>query len=199
MRRLVIVFTTVLLLLAFASPAAAAPPVRTSGVFAQASAFSSSCTEQGGTTLCTDVFVDVFSFEDEFTDVCVGIFSYSIGPSGRFRSVSDTFGCSPGGPLSVAADGSAASLASSDVQLVTCSRRACTEGDVVTVAADWTAIGTPFTYSGRTTFSDGTCTFRQSWKGVQSETTSSFSIDGADYEGGGFLVREDVTVTERCR
>jgi hypothetical protein len=199
MRRLLISITAVMLLLAFASPAAAARPIKQSGTWEQASAFSSSCTQQGGNSLCTDVYVDAFAFDDEFSDVCVGMFTYSISPSGRFRFVSDANGCGAANGFAVADDGTWASLAPSDVQLYSCNARTCTEGDLVTVAADWVAIGDPSTYSGRATYTDGACTYRQSWDGVQSQATSSFSVGGVAYEGDGYILREEFTVTERCR
>lgn len=199
MRRLLIPITTVLLLLAFASPAAAARPIKQSGTWEQASAFSSSCTQQGGSTVCTDVYVDAFAFEDEYSDVCVGMFTYSISPSGRFRFISDASGCGPANGFAVATDASSAALAATDVQLYSCNARTCTEGALVTVAADWTAIGEPVAYSGRATFTDGTCTYRQSWNGDQAQATSTVSIDGADHTADGFILREEFTVSERCR
>lgn len=199
MRRLLILLPAVLVFLAFAAPVAAARPIKSSGTWEQASAFSSSCTQQGGLTQCTDVFVDVFAFEDEFTDVCVGMFSYSISPSGRFRSTGDASGCGPANGFAVADDATWATLGASDVQLYSCDQRSCTEGDLVTVVADWTAIGEPSAYSGRATYTFESCTYRQSWDGVQAQAASSFSIDGAVYDGDGYILREEFTVSEQCR
>jgi hypothetical protein len=199
MRRLVILLTTVLMLLAFATPAAAAPPIKDSGSVQQASAFASSCTEQGGNTLCTDVFVDAFSFEDEFSDVCVGIFTYTIRANGQFRPVSDVSGCGPANGFSVASDGSSAAVGPTDIQLVSCDERGCSDEGVATVEASWTATSDPIAYSGKATYKEGNCTYRQSWTGIRAEGTSAISIGDASYAGDGFLAREEYTVSERCR
>lgn len=199
MRRLVILLTTVLMLLAFATPAAAAPPIKQSGSVQQASAFAGSCTQQGGNTLCTDVFIDAFSFEDEYSDVCVGIFTYTIRANGQFRPVSDVFGCGPANGFAVASDGSSATLGATDAQLASCDERGCTDEGLTTVEASWTATSDPFPYSGKATFKEGNCTFRQAWTGIRAEGTSDFSIGDASYAGDGFMAREDYTVSERCR
>ncbi|HEX7173527.1 MAG TPA: hypothetical protein VF365_13085 [Candidatus Limnocylindria bacterium] len=199
MRRLVILLATVLMLLAFAAPAAAAPPIKDSGSVQQASAFAGSCTEQGGNTLCTDVFIDAFSFEEEFSDVCVGIFTYTIRANGQFRSVSEVSGCGPANGFSVASDGSSAIVGPSEIQLASCDQRGCTDAGVVTVEASWTATSDPTPYSGKATFKEGTCTFRQSWTGIRAEAAASLSIGDESYAGDGFLAREEFTVSERCR
>jgi len=199
MRRLIVILTTVLLLLAFASPAAAAAPIKDSGSVQQASAFVSSCTEQGGNTLCTDVFVDAFSFEDEFSDVCVGISTYVIRANGQFRPVSDVSGCGPANGFSVASDGSSAVIGASEIQLASCDERGCTDAGVVTVEGSWEATSAPTPYSGKATFKEGTCTFRQSWTGVRAEAATSLSIGDDSYAGDGFMAREEFTVSERCR
>jgi hypothetical protein len=199
MRRLIVTFTTLVLLLAFAAPAAAAPPITSSGSVQQASAFASSCTEQGGNTLCTDVFIDAFAFEDEFSDVCVGIFTYTIRANGQFRPVSDVSGCGPANGFAVASDGSSAALASSEIQLVSCNQRGCTDEGVVTVEAGWAATSDPTPYSGKATLKEGSCTFRQSWTGIRADAATTFSVGDDAYAGEGFMAREEFTVTERCR
>lgn len=199
MRRLLILLTTVLMLLAFATPAAAAPPIKQSGSVQQASAFASSCTQQGGNTLCTDVFVEAISFEDQFSDVCVGIFTYTIRANGQFRPVSEVSGCGPANDFSVAPDGSSASVGPTEIQLASCDERGCTEAGAATIEVSWTATSDPFPYSGRATFKEGNCTFRQAWTGIRAEGTSLISIGDASYAGDGFAAREEFTVSERCR
>lgn len=199
MRRLVLVVIAMVAFLSMAAPVAAARPIKESGTFEQALAFSSSCTQQGPNTSCTDAEVDYFSYPDGYTEACVWIFSYTIGRNGQFRPGAQQSGCTPGAVGDVSDDASAATLTATEVQLFDCNQRTCTPGDTVTVSASWSAVGAPMTYTRRETFSDGTCTYRQTITGVQSEATSSFSIGSATYNGDGFLVHEDYAVTARCR
>ena len=199
MRRLIVIIGSTVLLLASVSPAMAARPIKSSGVWQQASAFSSSCQTQGANTVCTDIGVDAFAFNDEFSDACVWTFTYSIGRNGQFRPISDAHGCAPASSFSVASGAASATLGATQVQLYSCNQRTCVAGDTVTVAGSWTAISGASTYSGRATYTDGSCTYRQSWSGVSSQASASFSVDSTDYLGEGFILREDFTVTERCR
>jgi hypothetical protein len=198
MRRLIIVLSALVMLFAVASPAAAARPVKDSGSYEFATAWASDCVQQGGNTLCTDTYVDVFG-GSEWTDACVGVFTYTIGRNGQFRPGTDRWGCGPAGSFGVAGNGTSASLGSTTVDLFTCGPRRCTAAGSVTVSAEWTAIGSPMTSSGRSTFSDGNCTYRQSWKGVQSEASASITLNGSSLDGSGYFGREEYTVTERCR
>lgn len=198
MRRFVIPLTAVLLLLAFASPVAAARPITESGTYESASAFASSCEQQGGSTVCTDTYLDVF-VGPEWADACVSVNSYAISPSGRYRSISNAWGCAPATAFSLASDLSSASLETTAIQLYTCGRLTCSESDVVSVAGSWTQAGEAYTYSGRSTFTDGTCTYRQSFSGAQTEAAAVITLDGAASDGWGYLAREEYTVTVRCR
>ncbi|HVL54722.1 MAG TPA: hypothetical protein VM344_10750 [Vitreimonas sp.] len=199
MRRLIVILGSAVLLLASVSPAMAARPIKSSGAWQQANAFSSSCETQGANTVCTDVGIDAFAFDDEFSDACVWMFTYSVGRNGQFRPISDASGCAPASSFSVAAGASSAQLSATQVQLYSCNQRTCVAGDTVTVAASWTAISGSSTYSGRATYTDGSCTYRQSWSGASSQASASFSVGTTDYVGDGFILREDFTVTERCR
>lgn len=198
MRRLVIPITAVLLLLAFASPVAAARPITESGTYEYASASASSCEQQGGSTVCTDTYLDVF-VGPEWADACVGVNSYAISPTGQYRSISNAWGCAPASAFSLASDLSSASLGTTAVQLYSCGRRTCSEGDIVSVSGTWTQVGEAYTYSGRSTFTDGTCTYKQAFSGAQTEATATITLDGAASDGWGFLAREEYTVTVRCR
>lgn len=198
MRRLFTISGVLVLLLALASPVAAARPITESGMYESASAYASSCEQQGGNTVCTDTSVDVFTGPG-WSDACVSVSSYSISPSGRYRSLSNAWGCAPATAFSLADDLSSASLGATDVQLYSCGRITCTEGDVVSVAADWTAAGEVTSYSGRSSFTDGTCTYRSTFEGASAEASASISLDGSHADGWGSLFREAYTVTVRCR
>jgi hypothetical protein len=198
MRRLLIPFTVVAMLLAFAAPVAAAPPIKDSGSVQQASAFASSCSQQGASTTCTDVYVDAFAFEDEFRDICVQLFTYVVRSNGSSRVVSNESGCGPASTFDVAVDATSA-VASGDVQLFSCGQRSCTEGDIVSVEASWSATSAPVPYAGRATFKEGPCTYRQSFTGVRADAQTSISIGASTYAGDGYMAHEEYTVSERCR
>lgn len=198
MRRLVVMLTTVLMLLAFASPAAAARPITESGTYESASAFASSCEQQGGSTVCTDTYLDVF-VGPEWADACVSVNSYAISPGGRYRSISNAWGCAPASAFSLAADLSSATLGTTEIQLYSCGPRTCSAGDVVSVSGSWTQVGEAYTYSGRSTFTDGSCTYRSTFNGAQTEAATVITLDGTASDGWGYLSREEYTVTIRCK
>ena len=199
MRRLIVILGTLAIALAMAAPAAAAPPITESGSYQYASASTSTCDQQGGgQTTCTDTYVDVFSGPD-YADACVYQFSYAFGPSGRGRLISEVSGCAPADGFSIAADLTSASLGSTSIPVYSCGRRSCTDAGTVDVSASWLAVGTVNTYSGRSSFKDGSCTYRQTFSGASAEASAVVTIDGTSSDAYGWMSREEYTVTVRCR
>jgi hypothetical protein len=199
MRRLIVILGTLAIVLAMAAPAAAAPPVKESGSYQYASAWSSTCDQQGGgQTTCTESYLDAFTGPD-YADVCVYIVSYAFSTRGPGRLISEVSGCSPANGFSVAGDLASASVGSTTIPVYSCGRRSCTDAGTVDVSASWLAVGTVNTYSGRSTYTEGTCTYRQTFSGASAEAAASVTIDGTSSDAYGWMSREEYTVTVRCR
>jgi len=202
MRRVIAGFvTSTVLLLTLAAPVLGAPPIREDGTVTFANAFSSACeTTGGGGQTCTDTFVDSFQVAPDLWVVCVGRFSYAIAPNGRFRQISNESGCTElaANPLTIAADFLSASLSPTQVTLFSCNRQGCTEGDTVNVSVEWTSTGQIFEFSNRGTFRDGTCTFRFSSSGKQSEGTADITLDSSTIGGNGFYSMEEFRISQHC-
>jgi hypothetical protein len=184
-----------MLLLLLAAPVSAAPPLKdsTSGEFL--SAFSFSC----GPSTCTDTFVDVFPVADGVIVVCVGEFTFNIR-SGRL--ISGESGCSDpvsSSALAVSQDLSSASLSPTAVTFFECGPRGCVAGDTVTVSAQLTGVGPVFTQTDRSTFSDGTCTFRFSSSTESRSATGTMTISGETTSVDGNIGTGRFTFMERCR
>lgn len=199
MRRLIISLGALVILLAAASPVAAAPPVRQSGTFESAGAFASSCAQQGAWTVCTDVSVDFFSGPD-FTDACASTLTYRFRGNGQPVVTSQKFACGPASGASVADDLSSATLSPSTLQVVECGPVSCSPTGSISVAGAWTAAGEPIPFSSRSTFTDGTCTFRQTSTGERVDATASITVDGTTYQAlFATIAEETFVVSERCR
>jgi len=202
MRRVIAgLVTSAVLLLTLAAPALGAPPIREDGTVSNASAFNNACeTSGGGGQTCTDTFVDSFQVAPDLWVVCVGRFNYAITPNGRFRPIGNESGCAElaTNPLTIAADFLSASLSPTQVTLFSCNRQGCTESDAVMVSAAWTSTGQVIEFSNRDTFSDGTCTYRFTSTGMQSQATADITIDGTTIGGNGFYSMEEFRFTIRC-
>lgn len=199
MRRLIIILGAIVILLAAASPVAAAPPMRQSGTFESAGAFASNCEQQGAWTTCTDVSVDVFAGPG-FTDACVSIVTYRFRGNGQPTVIDDEFACGPVSAAEIADDLSSASLSTSTLQVLECGPVTCTTTGTITVSGTWTAVGDPVGFSSKSTFTDGTCTFRQTSTGERVDATATVTVDGTAYESTfATIAREEFVVSERCR
>ena len=199
MRRLIISLGALVILLAATSPVAAAPPIRQSGTFESAGAFASSCAQQGAWTVCTDASVDFFSGTD-FTDACASVVTYRFRGSGQPVVTSEKFACGPASGANVADDLSSATLQPSTLQVVTCGPQSCSPSGSISVAGSWTATGEPISFSSRSTFTDGTCTFKQSSTGERVDATATITVDGTAYQAlFATIAQENFVVSERCR
>jgi hypothetical protein len=204
MRRLVLACLTVgLLLITTAAPAFAAQPFRESGTQNFLFSFASDCDETGNRTTCTDTFLDVFPVAPDTVVVCLNRFTFAFNErSGRGRLISDESGCTETSAdalsVTVSDDTLTATLAPTDIVLVSCDQRRCTETDTVTVSARDS--GSPVTaYSGRGSFREGGCRFTFSFWGQRADVTGTMTIDGVTIDQQGSASTEDYRVTERCR
>jgi hypothetical protein len=189
------------LVFTIATPALAAPPIREDGTVSRASAFAGSCeTTGGGGMVCTDQYVETFQSGPESWSVCVGRFTYSISATGRFRSISDENGCADlsDSALTIAPDLLTASIAPTDVPLLSCNRRGCTEAGALTVSAELASGGQIYESTNRGTFSDGTCTYRFTSSTVSTDGPAEITVDGSTVVGQGSYESEDFRFTTRC-
>jgi hypothetical protein len=199
MRRLIVILGTLAIVLAMAAPAAAAPPVKESGSYQYASASTSTCDQQGaGQTTCTESYLDAFMGPD-YADVCIWVVTYALSPRGQGRLISEVSGCAPANGFSVAADLTSASLGSTSIPVYSCGSRSCSDAGTVDASASWLAVGPVNTYTGRSTSTEGSCTYRQTFSGTSAEATASVTIDGTSTDAYGWMSREEYTVTVRCR
>ncbi len=196
MRRILSLIVAVpLLVLLLAAPAAAAPPVKASGTQDFFSAFSSSC----GPSTCTDTMVDVFTVADGLIVVCTSEFTFNTRTG---KLISEESGCSDevsSDALDVSDDLSSATLSPTAVTSFQCNQRGCVEGDTVLVSAELTGFGGVFTDTQRSTFSDGTCTFRFSSSGEQRQASGTLTIDGETSAADGSIGTGKFSYSERCR
>ncbi len=180
-----------------ASSAAAAEgsqrPVRESGTSEYFSAYSTECTQEQGRTVCTDTFVYADSFTNAqgavSTFVCVDTNTYSISPSGRYSSLSYESGCTEvaGDAVTVSGNLSSATLAPTQVELSSCSRRTCTVSRTVTVSGTLTGTGEVYTSSGRGTDKYDGCTVRYSYDSASRQGVGTITLDGTTMDAtGGF-------------
>jgi hypothetical protein len=177
-----------------AGPVAAAPPIHDSGTQDGMTVFHSSC----GPSLCTDTIVDGFTISDDVVVVCVSQFTFNIH-SGRL--ISEDSGCSEttADALVVSDDLSSASLAATAVTFLNCDQQGCVEGDTVTVAAELTGFGTTFANKQRFTFTDGTCTFKQTFSGESRQATGTLTLDGETTAADGNISTGKFSFSEHCR
>lgn len=200
MRRfLVPVIVVPMLLLALAAPALAAPPLKESGTSMYFSSYSSVCTE-GGSPTCTDTSLEAFSIAPDTIVVCLNTYTYS---TRTYRLISQESGCTETSStaLTFTSDFTVA-LSDTSVTVVefSCGPRRCTEGGsrTVTVSALDSAVGPIFTSSGRSTFSDGTCTYRYSFTDESAELAGTMTIDGVTMDQSGWGSVSEYTVSARC-
>ncbi len=201
MRRAILILATVAaLLLVFAQPAAAAPPIRESGSVAFASAYSSDCEQQRGSTVCTDTYLSVQETPDGAI-ACVSVVTYSISSSGRYRAISEESGCGDVAPdaFTISSGLASATLAPTAIELYSCNRRTCTSGGIVTVSGEFTGTGDVNRYSGRGSFTEGACRYRYSFDGASRQALATITVDGTTSTGEGVIGEENYTFTVNCR
>lgn len=200
MRRLVVVLVTLgVLLLALAQPAAAAPPTRESGEYSWADGGFRQCEPSGGGQICTETSLSVHE-APEGASACLSRYTYSISANGRYRHISDSFGCADIAPdaFTVASDMSVATLAATVIPMTSCSRRTCSEEGTVTVSARFIGRGEVYTYSGRGSFTENDCRYRYSYDGANREAQARIWIDGQRYVGRGSFGVENYRFSSTC-
>jgi hypothetical protein len=203
MRRLIAILgATCLLLLTTVAPALAAPgsaarPVKESGTVTGAFASSINCEQQGTNEVCTETWIDLFREPSGTTHVCVLRFTYTVG-EGRPRLIGEESGCTEAAPGAFTVQKNLdATLAPTEIQLVSCQGRACRPTETITVSGSFDA-GQITTYSGRGQFREGGCIFRFSYTGERAEAIATIVLDGTTLTGSGEVFREDYRVSSTC-
>jgi hypothetical protein len=161
---------------------------------------STTCSTSGGRQVCTDTNISVFPNGDGTSSACLDIFTFSVSSTGRFTFVSDQFGCSLAGTLTVGSNYSV-TLASTDIALQTCKahKRTCSGSTIVNVSASDTATGPVVTSTTRSTTTDGTCTYKTTTTETDTNLVGTLTIDGTSLDEQGFLSIVKQTLTIRCR
>ena len=192
------------LLLVLAAPVAADTSKPVSGTYKSMSSISLDCVPQGARTTCTQTSVDVFTEIPPTVVVCVNVDTYTYSErTGRGRFISSESGCSEpidGSVLAItiSRDQMTASLAPTAVTLFGCDRRSCTE--TRTVEASATDSGGPITATvSRSSFRDGTCTYRSSETARFAEVAGTLTLDDVTIPEAGFAQLSDVKVMETCK
>jgi hypothetical protein len=199
MRRFAIAFLAVpLVLLLAAVPVAADTGPGGSGTNFYSD--STTCSTSGGRQVCTDTNISVFPNGDGTSSACLDIFTFSVSSTGRFTFVSDQFGCSLAGTVTVGSNYSV-TLASTDIALQTCKahKRTCSGSTIVNVSASDTATGPVVTSTTRSTTTDGTCTYKTTTTETDTNLVGTLTIDGTSLDEQGFLSIVKQTLTIRCR
>jgi hypothetical protein len=161
---------------------------------------STNCSTSGGRQVCTDTNISVFPNGDGTSSACLDIFTFSVSSTGRFTFVSDQFGCSLAGTVTVGSDYSV-TLASTDISLQTCKahKRTCSGSTVVTVSASDSATGPIVTSTTRSTTTDGTCTYKTTTTETDANLVGTLTIDGTSLDEQGFLSVVKQTLFIRCK
>jgi hypothetical protein len=194
MRRIVgflVLLTTLAMLVV--GPVAAAPPIHDSGTQESMTAFNSTC----GPSMCTDTFVDAFTPSEGVDVVCVSRFTFNIHNG---RQMSQESGCTETtGALVIGDDLSFALIAATEVVLFDCDQQGCVEGDTVTASAELTSFGPTFADRQRSTFNDGTCTFKFSFSGDSRQATGTLTLDDETLAADGSISSGKFSFSEHCR
>jgi hypothetical protein len=161
---------------------------------------STTCSTSGGRQVCTDTNISVFPNGDGTSSACLDIFTFSVSSTGRFTFVSDQFGCSLAGTVTVGSNYSV-TLASTDIALQTCKahKRTCSGSTIVNVSASDTATGPVVTSTTRSTTTDGTCTYKTTTTETDTNLVGTLTIDGTSLDEQGFLSIVKQTLSIRCR
>lgn len=204
MRRILGLIPVIGLTLVLAAPVAADTSQPVSGTYKSMSSISVDCIPQGSRTTCTETSVDVFTDVPPMVVVCVNVNTYTYSErTGRGRYISNESGCTDpidGSALTITAarDQMTASLAPTLVTLLACDRRVCTESRTVTVSA-FDAGGPIQASVSRSSYKDGTCTFRYSESAQFAEVSGTLTIDDTTIPETGFAQLSDVKVVETCK
>jgi hypothetical protein len=199
MRRFAIAFLAVPLVVLLA----AVPVAADTGPGGSGTSFysdSTTCSTSGGRQVCTDTNISVFPNGDGTSSACLDIFTFSVSSTGRFTFVSDQFGCSLAGTVTVGSNYSV-TLASTDIALQTCKahKRTCSGSTIVNVSASDTATGPVVTSTTRSTTTDGTCTYKTTTTETDTNLVGTLTIDGTSLDEQGFLSIVKQTLSIRCR
>jgi hypothetical protein len=204
MRRFLGLIPAIGLVLILAAPAAADTSQPVSGTYKSMSSMSVDCVPQGGRTTCTETSVDVWTDIPPMVVVCVNVNTYTYSErTGRGRFISTESGCSDpidGSVLTITVgrDQMTASLAPTPVALLACGRRTCADSRTVTVSA-FDAGGPVQASVSRSSYKDGTCTFRYSESAKFAEVSGTLTIDDTTIPEAGFAQLSDIKVVETCK
>ena len=199
MRRFAIAFLAVPLVLLLA----AVPVAADTGPGGSGTSFysdSTNCSTSSGRQVCTDTNISVFPNGDGTSSACLDIFTFSVSSTGRFTFVSDQFGCSLAGTVTVGSNYSV-TLASTDISLETCKahKRTCSGSTIVNVSASDSAVGNIVTSTTRSTTVDGNCTYKTTTTETDTNLVGTLTIDGTSLDEQGFLSVVKQTLTIRCK
>ena len=161
---------------------------------------STSCSTSSGRQVCTDTNISVFPNGDGTSSACLDIFTFSVSSTGRFTFVSDQFGCSLAGTVTVGSNYSV-TLASTDISMQTCKahKRTCSGSTTVNVSASDRAVGNIVTSTTRSTTVDGNCTYKTTTTETDANLVGTLTIDGTSLDEQGFLSVVKQTLTIRCK
>ena len=199
MRRFAIAFLAVPLVLLLA----AVPVAADTGPGGSGTSFysdSTNCSTSSGRQVCTDTNISVFPNGDGTSSACLDIFTFSVSSTGRFTFVSDQFGCSLAGTVTVGSNYSV-TLASTAISLETCKahKRTCSGSTIVNVSASDSAVGNIVTSTTRSTTVDGNCTYKTTTTETDTNLVGTLTIDGTSLDEQGFLSVVKQTLTIRCK
>lgn len=161
---------------------------------------STNCSTSSGRQVCTDTNISVFPNGDGTSSACLDIFTFSVSSTGRFTFVSDQFGCSLAGTVTVGSNYSV-TLASTAISLETCKahKRTCSGSTIVNVSASDSAVGNIVTSTTRSTTVDGNCTYKTTTTETDTNLVGTLTIDGTSLDEQGFLSVVKQTLTIRCK
>jgi hypothetical protein len=161
---------------------------------------STNCSTSSGRQVCTDTNISVFPNGDGTSSACLDIFTFSVSSTGRFTFVSDQFGCSLAGTVTVGSNYSV-TLASTDISMQTCKahKRTCSGSTTVNVSASDRAVGNIVTSTTRSTTVDGNCTYKTTTTETDANLVGTLTIDGTSLDEQGFLSVVKQTLTIRCK
>ena len=199
MRRFAIAFLAVPLVVLLA----AVPVAADTGPGGSGTSFysdSTNCSTSSGRQVCTDTNISVFPNGDGTSSACLDIFTFSVSSTGRFTFVSDQFGCSLAGTVTVGSNYSV-TLASTDISLETCKahKRTCSGSTIVNVSASDSAVGNIVTSTTRSTTVDGNCTYKTTTTETDTNLVGTLTINGTSLDEQGFLSVVKQTLTIRCK
>jgi hypothetical protein len=89
-------------------------------------------------------------------------------------------------------------LAPTVVPLQSCDRRGCTPTRTVTVAGTFTSTGPLQSFSDRSKYTDGACTYTFSGKGAGREARGTITVDGQALSAQAFLTSSTSTFKVSC-